>query len=351
MRIDRLELLGVLRMLEPAISSSRNQVPELAHVWFTGTEVSAFNDVLGIRVALATDFTGGVRGDKLIGVLERSTAREADVEVDADDMVLKIGAARIKLTRRPIEDWFWQPEVLDGNGYIATRSFRDAVASLLLSVGADNIVNPEQRGVTIIQNGAAADLYSTDAVSLSWVRVNTDGGAIAAAGSRIILPTPFCEQLKALKGEVELRFDDNAVYCITTVRAADGEPRSALIFSRLVDDDNPISFEDVIAQYRRDDASPAVPASLKLCAERAMVLLGDDPVELSVDDGHLFLYARTPYGEIDDVLKLDGHPDVSVKVDLALVHRALGACDTISIMNNGLVLTGPGGFYHVVATK
>lgn len=353
MKINRTELLGLLKMLTPALANSKNQVQELAQIWFSGEHMSAFNDVLGIRIAFATEFTGGVLGEKLIGVLERSRAKEIDLGLDGDDALLKIGAARIKLTRRPIEDWFWQPEIPEGDGYIATKTFREAIDAALLSVGTSNTLNPEQRGITIIQNGKAADLYSTDAVSMSWVTMDTSKQPLFDHSDRLIMPTLFCEQIKSLKGDAELRFDENAVYCLTAVDPS-GKKESlhdVLVFSKLIEDENPVAFDDVVKQHVNGEEGVEIPTQMKLRAERAMVLLGNQPVELEIADKNLYLYAQTPYGEVDDVLKIGDHPEIKVKIDVSLLVRAFDSCDRMRVAKNGVVMTGPKGFTHIVATK
>ncbi len=350
MKISRLGLLGLLKALGPAIAGSKNQLPELSCVWFSGSHASAFNDVLGIRVAFATEFTGGVLGEKLLGVLERSRAKEVDVVIEGEDALLKIGAARIKLTRRPIEDWFWKPEVPEDAGYAVTKPFRDAIDLLLLSVGSASVLNPEQRGITVIQNGKVADLYSTDAVSLSWTQVDTSKQKVFDHSSRLILPTTFCEQVKSLKNDAELRFDENAVYCLTKFGEGDDQAE-ALIFSRLVEDDNPVPFEDVVKQHVTDDKGVEVPTQLKLRASRAMVLLGDQPVQIEVEDNHLYLFAQTAFGEVDDVLKVGNHPNVKIKIDMALLHRALDGRERMTIAEHGVVMTGPESFVHIISVK
>lgn len=353
MKINRQELVGLLKTLTPAVGDAKNAVQELSHVWFDGKYVSAFNDVLGIRIEFPTDFTGGMIGDKLIGVLDRSQAKDVDVGIDGDDVLLQIGRARIKLTRRPIEDWFWTPEIPETDGYAVTSEFREAIDLALMSVGAAKVLNPEQRGITIVQNGEAADLYSTDAVSLSWVKVKTGNKPITTSGDRLILPTLFCEQVSAAKGRSELRFDDNAVYCLTRLGESkeSDKHREMVVFSRLVEEDEPVSFEGVVSQHVTENAGVEVPPQLKMRAERAMVLLDEQPLEIEVDDGNLYLYAQTPYGEIDDMLKLPGHANVKAKLDVSLLHRALDGRERLSISRSAVVVTGPSNFVHIIACK
>ncbi|MDE2426270.1 MAG: hypothetical protein KGO96_10240 [Elusimicrobia bacterium] len=358
MRINRLELLGLLKIVSPALAGPKHAVQEMCCVWFDGQHISGFNDVLGVQVDFKTEFTGGMLGDKLIGVLERSTAKEIDFQAEGEDAVLKIGNASIKLTRRPIEDWFWSPEVPGSAGYEVTKQFREAVDLVLMSVGSSAAVNPEQRGVTIIQNGKGADLYSTDAVSLSRAYVSTGNRTII--DRRVVLPTVLCEQFKMLKGSIELRFDDGAVYCLAAVdpvgrKAESGEVRrtyGAVVFSRLIDDEEPVDFEDVVSTYEvpKDGGAP-VPSQLKRRAERAMVVLGDHPLEVRVEDGYLHLDAQTPYGEVHDRLKFPDHPDAELKIDASLLNRALEGREAMVLSENGVVMTGPADFLHIIGSK
>ena len=359
MKINRAELLALLKLAEPALAGSKNPVQEMCCLWFSGSHLSAYNDLLGVEVVLKTEFTGGINGEKLIALLDRSHVKEVDIETDGEEVLLKIGRARIKLARRPIEDWFWHPEVPVEPGFLITKGFHEGVELALMSVGAPTVENAEQRGVTAVQNGEAVDLYSTDGVSLSWAHVVALDTAIGPAGSRVILPTPFCERLAALKSDAELRFDENAVYCLTSIdltnRKQKDEVRKAyemLVFSRLVDDDDPVSFVDVVGKHASNDDGVEVPAQLKQCIERAMVLLTEQPLEVEVEDGNLYLFADAPpYGEVDDVLKFPAHPNVKAKLDAALLHRALDGRETVHISKEAVVLRGPKSFLHILACK
>lgn len=351
MKVNRMEFLSLLKALSPAIANERNAVRELSHIWMDGIHISAFNDLLGIQIDFPTDFTGGVLGEKLIGIIERSQADTVDVNVDNDAMLLKIGRANIKLECRPIEDWFWKPQVPEEPGYAVTQKFREAVELLLISVGSSNVENPEQRGITVIQDKTGADLYSTDAVTLSWFRIDTGNKPVVVVGTRLIMPTVFTEQLIKL-GEAELCFDENAVYCLTEIEPTGekGNRYDMLVFSKLVADENPVSFTDVVNQHVTDYEGVAVPAALKAQIERAMVLLTEEPLNVEVKDNDLHLYAQTPYGTIDDHLELS-HPNVKAKLDAALLNRALEGRELIVLSTEAVVLRGPGAFLHIVAAK
>src|SRR6266446_7416930 len=148
MKINRQIFLGALKLASVALSNNKNQVEELNHFWFDGNHLSAFDDVLGVRVSFETEFKGGVKGDVLLGILENSRAKDVTIEQDDDknllikvnnhkskDESIKVGAARVKLALRPIEDWFWKPGLPVDIGYNITDEFLKGVDLTLLSVG------------------------------------------------------------------------------------------------------------------------------------------------------------------------------------------------------------------------
>jgi hypothetical protein len=357
MKIDRKELLAILNRCAPALSSNKNQLEELSCFWFSGKHVEAYDDLIGVRVDFKTEFTGGVRGEKLLRILDASFEDDVEVE-EADDanFDLKIGEAWIKLASRKYDDWFWEPKVPEDEGYIVTKEFIEAVKLTLISVGEARIQNPEQRGITIIQNGAGvADLYSTDAATISYMPVVAKDSVFSTFDhERVILPTEFCEQLLKIGEGAELRFDENAVYCLAEVEFG-GKSRNVLLFSKLVPDDSPEDIAGTVKFYDKPGGFP-IPNKMSPVLDRATVLLGDGaPLLLSVKEGFLYLYAESPqYGEVDDRLPLKGlenQNELKVKVDPALVKRGLEGRETMMVADNCLLLRGPGKFLHIVSLK
>jgi hypothetical protein len=347
--VNRSEFLSLLKTVAPALASGRTQLPELSCIWFDGRFVSAFNDVIGVRVRFKTDFTGGFIGSKFIGVLDASTDEMVQLSLDDDDLLIELGNARVKLVRRPIEDWFWSPEVPQEPGFKADKTFMEYISLLLISVGAPNVVSAEQRGITIIQKRDVFDLYSTDALTMSWIQVE-GGEPLLNTADRTIIPTLFCECLVSTQHECELKFDQNAVYCVTQTDVGENQI-DMLLFSKLVDDDSPVPFEDVVRDCVGNDPQFPVPAELKICTDRAMVLLNNEPAELEVKQGHLLLYARTSYGEVDDAIKIGKASEVKVKIDVALLRRALEGRERMTVSDSCIVVFGPGSFKHIISNK
>lgn len=376
MIVDRQILVNVLKLAAPALASEKNQVRELYHFWFDGDYLSAFNDILGIRIGFKTEFKGGVNGDHLIGVLENSRSRNIRLDEEDGNLMIKTGAAIIKLALLPVEDLLWRPVIPTENGYPLTKELLSAVDMCLLSVGKAKVLTPEQRGVTLIQNSTSLDCFSTDAVSLSWVKV--DNNTPLMEDERCIIPTPFCEQLKNL-GPVgaAMSFETNAVYCDSVilvgevtapnVRSNDPEFKTqvtakALLFSKLVEDEDPIDFMSHVNRYLKGKGNFTVPPMMKLSIDRAMVVLAESqPVQLRIgtedNDNWIFIFAEAEdmHGEVDDAIKLEGkednHPDIKVKVDAGVLKRGLDSCRQMMITEDCVVMRGAEGFVYVVATK
>ncbi len=357
MKIPRKDLLAVLKIVEPAISSNKNAVEELSHIWFSGKYVSAFNDLLGLQVSFKTEFSGGVRGDKILGILENSLARDITIEeADGGNLFMKAGSAHVTFALRPFEDWFWHPTVPDAKPFQVSKEFIDAIDLTLLSVGSGKVLNPEQRGITIIQNGGDADLYSTDSVSISWMKTKSTI-LTGKEQTRAILPTPFCEQFVKMATESsKLTIDENAVYYTGEFKSGDwiGD---VLLFSKLVEDDNPVPFADVVNGYVGTKGAFPIPNRLKGSLDRALVLLSDgEPADIQIKDEKLLLYAQsssTP-AEVDDVIKLekaDKHAEILVKADPGLLKRGIEGRDDLAVTKDCLIMTGPKNFVHIISTK
>jgi len=356
-KINKAELLSAVRAVAPALSSNKNQVEELSHIWFSGTHISAYDDVIGIQVEFTTEFRGGVRGDKLLGILETTGAETITVEEGPDkNLLMKGGGAIIKLALRPIEEWFWTPKVPEGTGFGIGEELCAAIDLVLLSASSDKVTEAEQRGITVIRSGTDADLYTTDSNTISWKPM---AGAADLIGSRnrLIMPTQFCEQVKARhQKESTIIFDENSVYCVGTIALTATLNAGMLLFGRLVEDDEKADFHSMVRGYVGNDPGFPVPERLVSAIDRALVLVDKAaPIEVEVKDGEkLYLFAETPEGQIDDAIRLEGaegQQDLVVRVPTGLLKRGLEGRERLRLTRDCLVLAGPKDFIHIIATK
>jgi hypothetical protein len=377
---DRLELLGILKAAQPALAEGNNQLQALSHFWFDGERVSAFDGMFGIRVDLETDFKGGVLGHLLVGVLEKSSdkivaldeVKKKRKDDENGNLVLTAGEGKFEFALKPIDSLLWNPKVPTKDVFDVTDDFIEAIESVLFSVGVGKVMSPEQKGVTVIQNGAHVDLYTTDTMAISQRRYPVGKGKALMADERAIFPTLFCEQLcKVAKKGFKFVADSKAVYC-TGQLGKDGP--EILLFSELIDDEEPVPFDELMGKYLESaDKTVSEPGELKSRLERAAVLLGDGyPIDLSIDDeGYMVLKGQSPFGRVDDELWAGKkHPPIKVKVDVGLLKRGLtgekngaekeegepekkpkAAARRMAVTPDCVVITGPEDFWHVVATK
>ena len=365
MKINRIELLSILKTAAPALSSNKNLVEVMAYFWFDGKTVSAYDDMIGIQVDFEQgEFTGGLQGDKLLGLLENSLAVNVIITVE-DKNILRVKAAKtvVDFPLKPIEDWIWNPELPDTKPYKVTEEFLNMISLLLLSVGNGKVMNPEQRGITVVPGKGHSDFYSTDALTLSWMRLK---GTVVS--DRVVLATPFCEQIKSSvsvgsKLYVDSTDEGGGVYCECSVEIAKDVTVSVLLFGRLILDENPEShdFEAAIRENPITDTAFNVPSKLKGALDRALVFIrAEKMMTIGVGpkikgDGEMVYLKSAPEDEIDfnDYVDLDSteHPDISAKVEPQLLRRALDGREKMAVTDSTIILSGPGDFIHIISAN
>lgn len=347
MNIDRIALLAAINTVKPALAT-KDLVEELCMVWFDGQHAMAYNDAeLGIQVPFKCPFTGGIRGELLLGLLSNSRAREITLDPDGDGK-MKLKAARMKAELSVLNGSrsIWQfPEPNKKASFPIPEAFIAGLKAVLVSVGNDTSI-PEKLGVTVQFHGGVT-LYSTDSVSMAQVQLEMNTKAKAKS---IILPTAFCEQLLRLcskGGFIELR-DDCAIA---------GNEDGVNIFARLVYSAKPLNFASIIEKHERwsKGAEMEVPDRLPLALERALVLLNGVPkaaVDFTIEEGHLTLETKADgRGHAKDVISIPDHvPDISVRLDPELIKRALPFAESMIFTNAALIMRAGDDFTYIAAT-
>jgi len=365
MRVTRSLLLAVTELASPALGTAKNLVPGLSHFWFDGDTLTAFNDILGIRVAFLSDFTGGVEGERLLGILKNSTAKnvtlEARTERRREVLSVEIGSVVVTLPLRPVTESLFHEQFPDDiqRECLVDKPFIDKIKLVMLSCGNKKLASPAERGVTIIQGKSHVDAYATDEVTVSWVRL--DNCAVMLPG-RVIWPRDFCDYLVRYFGDGTRVFvTEDAVWCQT---AKDSDGYNVTVYARLIEDNTPSDFAAFVGRYK-DAVAVAfkIPGDLSKALLRAEAMLPEKAsVELEVtevtgDDGDvrvLRLYSDTATGVFDDMVELDGaagHAELRVLADVKLIRRALSGRTSLAITGGCVVLTGPEGFFHFIANQ
>jgi hypothetical protein len=385
-RIKRRILLEVLQLAKPALGGEKNQVEPFTYFWFDGEYVSAFNDVIGVKVAFATDFACGIKGEKLIGLLANLSSQTRDVylfdgeDEEAGHMVLRAGGTRAVLPTLPIDGRLVDESLpKKASMFKATKEFMKALDLASLSVGNSRIAAPAQRGVTVIEDDGSLDLFSTDGKTISWMKFVSPEPLLADRDEkRVIIPKEFTEHFnRVMPAGCRLCLTNTTIYSegmIDVVPEAmvidekeDLKPfgnktkTKALIFSRLVsDDDAPPDFLNEVWQHMPAMKKAfAIPEQIDLAVARAAIMIPDEePLSIEITENsngarHLRLSSTNKLGKLTDPLKItngDKHPLLSVNVDIDLIKRCLSSREKMAITDNVVVLKGPDKFHHFIAT-
>jgi hypothetical protein len=370
MRIARGLLLAVLEAASPALGTARNLVPGLSHFWFDRESVTAFNDVLGIRVTFESDFTGGVEGERLLGLLKNSTARNVTLEARTKGrnpvLSVELGTTGVLLPMRPIAELLFHEKFPDDSRVFAVGSeFIDALKLTMLSCVAKKLASPAERGVTLIQKGMSLDVFTTDDATVSWVRVEEQPLFTTAPG-RAIWPREFCDYfIRHFTTGTRVAMAGGAVWCTGGVPQK-STPLDVTVYAKLIEDNTPSDFAGFVRRHEGEVAVAfKIPDDLSHALSRAAVMLPEkSPIELEVttvtgqemtdpDIRVLRLYANSTAGEFDDLMEIDanGHADLTVRVDAGLIRRALAGRTALAITGGVVVLTGPPGFFHFISIR
>jgi len=360
MRIARDLLLAMLEAAAPALGTTRNLVPGLSHFWFGRDSVTAFNDVLGIQVAFDSDIVGGVEGERLLGLLKNSTAKNVTLVTKTGGrtpvLSVELGSTSVTLPWRPISEALFHEKFPNDRVFRVSDKLIDAVKLVMLSCVSKKLASPAERGVTVVQKDTAIDLFTTDNATVSWAQV--DDCPLFPIVDEAIWPREFCDYfVKHFVHGTKIAMTDDAVWCTGGVPQK-SQPLDVTMYAKLVEDNSPVDFFGFVNRHR-GAASFDIPDDLGRALSRAAVMLPEKlPIELEVvtvtdpDVRALRLYANSSAGEFDDLveIKANGHADLMVKTDVALVRRALVGRTGLALTPGSVVLTGPPGFFHFIST-
>lgn len=351
------ELVEKLDIAKAALSKS-DQIEDFVYFWFDGDFVYAFDNVLGIRIPMKLGIRGGIRGSLLLGILSKLTAEEVQFQLEDENIAFypEKENSKFSFPVKPFEDFedLWMiDEPKWDSAFKITKDVYEAITSILFSVGDAKIMHPEQKGVTLLQESSdEVEFYSTDEKTISRVIINIDGAMFSSLEfDQCIFPTPFCEQLKKL-GDPEsmdglLSVDDSCVYFLRD----DG----LFIFSRLVENEDPVDFRDLIGKTLKDESYIEIPDKFFSAIDKAAFLTEKTESfnsTMRFADGVLSIIIETPFSGMIENIALK-HKDIEIKFDPAILLRGIstGKRTHFYVIDGYIVIKGPENFCHSISLK
>lgn len=347
--MNRKQLLDILGCVKPALASNA-LIPALTHLWFSGDDVLAYNDAIGISAPCDTGFSGMVPGATLLSVLQASRAKDVEFMAGDGEVLVKAASAKIKLPLLPLDKpLFEMPDVAGDDELPANSSeFVAAIAACLRSVTSDPSV-PDQLGVTVVPGKKSIDLYSTNGVTISSASMPVSGKVMLTR--RVVLSSQFCEQLVRLaRGDKKARLvvaDDYAL-----LRTSNG----VRLFGRLIEVEAPLDFAAQIAEMVPGDLDGAVvpiPTGLVRILDRALIV--SDPsgerayTQISVRGGRATFLTKSAKGEIRDGMTLGEVPDIATSADPHWLRIGCSDFTKILIIKECIIMRGERSLYLVAA--
>lgn len=356
--VSREALSRAAALVRPALSN-QSFVPSLTHIKFEGGWMTAYNDITAISVKgpVSSDVELCLPGDMLVKAISGFSAQDLAIQENAkeESVLLSSGRSKLKLPALKASDFpFELPRVDDAAATVRlSAAVLSGISMCLMSVGTDP-THAAQMGVTLDTNDEGqALLFSTDNFTISRYEASTK--VKLPAGSPIILPTFFCEQLVALAKafpdcDVDLHLHAGAIV------ASVGD--IAALFTKMVDDLQPIAFEEMICKYfdpyTIDKKANPSPDGLADALGRALLVLqgeSDKVVKVSLGDGTFKMSAASSLGDSSDTFSFDTDLDLdSFHTDPGLLSRALKQTTHLAFLPRVVVLcTKDGSFIHMVS--
>jgi len=349
--MDRHVLLKQLGIAKLALAT-KDFVPVLTCFHFTGKEVVAYNDQLGIKTKCPTGFSGLVRGSQLLGFLNKYTGKELDLTVDKE--ILTVGKGRSKFTAPilPESDYIFKVPSGIKNAWDIdiTPSFILALRHCLISA-SDDMSMPQFSGILVRRLGDFLKLFSTNDRTICSYEI--PGKKLEGGETHAILPTNFCTALVDIADEVLSLKNPEASLSIgkQSVMATFGGGTS--IYSKFASGVNPPDYEAMVASFdaghTNGDMVP-IPANFYAAIQRCQLVLTEDSPHIiaSIAENKLTLRAESRFGKVREVLKLEAVEDHTVAETTVrlLPEDMLRVSDKVSSMLLGQSGSRFGGTTH-----
>ncbi len=211
MNLNRKAFLGQLEQLAPAIVNG-SKIPALANMWFDGENAHAYNGGLGIMVPLATDFSFGVPGKLLLGIVGGKDTEEVEIRANGEGAYIGMGKSKVTLNTLPMEAVAWPYKLPKDNSPSITLT-EDFIGGIrrVLPIQPTKKNRLEHYGVMLFAVAEGCLICTIDSQVLASYIVSPV--SLPAAAHKIILPWLFAEQLveQCKPGDVLYVLEDSII--------------------------------------------------------------------------------------------------------------------------------------------
>lgn len=337
--MDRKETVDTLDLVSKALSRT-SLIPILQCFAFDGETVRASDDTVAIVAPCKTKEQFAAHGNTLLGLLKHSSAKELEINIEEQDVIIKAARSTFKLPWFPIEDYlFTEPEDKWAAEIAISEDLIAGITACVVTSSRDNS-QPALLGVSLNGN----KLYSSDSDAISeYVLEDKIKGK-----EPYMMPNVFCEALLSVVEELEITagtLELNKDWARATLE--DGY----VIYGRMIENDNPLDFAGQIEKTVKGELTfVEAPKGLDNALSRARVVADAETAKtvVTIEGGRMKLLTQTSMGIIRDSLAIADHEDVVANINAALMQRSLKLCNEMTVRegfccfksNKLLVLTG-----------
>ena len=354
--MNRKDLLQKLNQAKPFLMG-QDFIPILMHYCFDTKHVVAYNDVSGIQISMESELSCAVPGSLILKMLNTMTSETVRIEkLNERNIQLLDGKTKVKLPILPTEEFIFKlPDISEISPVILAKSFLKGLEKTSISVGNDP-AHPDQQGIFWSVGPGYIKTFSTDNKTLSKFEQQATGIGHKEK-FEVITPAFFCEQLIALAATyadgmdyIELYFGKDFV--VATL----GENNSCTIFTRLINTDTALKYEEVISnllEHVTKDHFINPPSGFIPSLERASVILNakvdGGSASVVVEGQDVTITAESVIGRSLDTLEFPHNlGQFSFRVDPNLILRGFKVAGKIALLDT-LVVMSSESFVHLIS--
>lgn len=332
-------------MVEQA-TGAKDIIPVLACFCFDGKTVTGFDDLVAIEAPCELPIHGAIKASVLSPWLSVVAGSEVKVEVKSGVAHFKCGRSSIKVPLLPPEDFLHSTAASKPADKLKpSEAFGPVFAKVMRSQGTDTS-DPTNCGVMLDLQSKGAVLYSGDGFSATRVQV----AGLKGKGFYGLTPR-FADVLGGMLG----KFGDVELLCSKDKIEARFES-GVRIYGATNSEADKATLEGYFKRVGGKEVAKRlvkVPKTLKSGLEQAVALGTHDRTAhagVKITKDRLALSLDTEVGKLNYATQMKGHPEVAVKFNPELLLRSIDDAEQITVLEDCIILSGP-GYRYIAAVQ